>query len=411
MAGEKFTLVFNERMTKLMAEDNLDRRERLKAELADLDSAINRMDEVQEESKDFKKNEVKRIETIIELVEAMNDGIQFKGKELRKIIKKIIKNDKDCKKIFKKFRDKNFLEDDLKSWDKSDIMKLIEKMAASKLDTATGISMSLAQDKASGKIKNKDEEKKGGMGTYKASKKRKTTAEMKEEEAIAKDIKNEFAVSVKICKSTIQDVDETITSLDEIIDDLKGNKRASNRNRDLSTLIGVKKDLLKTRLDASDKIVGINKTILDASYKRIKDKNKGKQDESNLSDAEIFTNFFTNSLSGKIDKSDKKNSGKDKNNKRGRDLDRAVSARNIELNDYDSAIKYEGKWEPIVKSTYDESKWKFEAIGPDGNIIRGFPKSMLPNKKMVDLVFIDDEHARDKKTGQPFKVIKVMVLK
>lgn len=412
MSDKKFTFAFKESMIKSMEKDYIDEIKKKKAELAEYEEAMARMDDASEDSKKVKKKIKKGIEDIIDLIQALDEGAEFKKKELVKILKGIIKSDKDCKKIYKKFRDKKYLSDDMTEWKRSDIEKMISKMGATKINTAAGIDLSIEMSerkKNGGKKKGEPKDKyKIGQHVPRKARAGGKKGEETEEEKIRRELHAEHAQSKKIIRDIIKDSDETITDISEEITKLKST-RAANKYRDLSTLYSAKQGLLNIKLQATKENTAINKSVIDVSYKKVKDK-KSKDMES-MSDSELFTGFFNTKLAGGITKSGSKSKNK-KKDKKSKSLEDAVNKKGISMNDYDSTIAYEGQWSPAVKANYDETDWKFVAVGADNNIIKKFPKNLLPKKSMTALDFLPDgDKARDKKSGIIYPVIKVKFIK
>jgi len=397
----KFT--FNSKILKRREALLEEKRKITKRELAELEKLLGDTEKNKEVSINKRKNTLKDIDNLIDLITLMDEGLELKKKKLAKYLTKFYKNNKTYKKIYKKYRNKNLLDNDLDEWDKKDLEKLMQKMAATEINTAVGMSLALEMENKSDKKETTAER----IGKYKKSRKRKnkppTNSSLTEERKIQKELKENFNSATSLLKNTIKETDMTIIDVDEEIQILKKNKRASNRVRDLSLLLGVKKDLLTLRVNSSKEMSSISKNIMDASYKRIKDTKSTNME--NVSDAELFTNFFNNTISGKVEKSKKKKGGK--KSKRDKSLDDAFKSKDLELNDYDRIIKYEGSWLPAIKADYEERDWKFVAVGDDGNIIKKFPSNLLPKKKNSQIDFLDDDKARDKKTGYIYNVIKV----
>ena len=391
--------LFNKAMENLIKKNAIKEIEKKNKEMEELKKVVNDMEKNKELVKKVDYELSEEISSIGKLLLALEDGTEFSKKALAKILKKIVKENKPNKKTFKKFMEKEYLDEDLKNWKKNQLLSLVSKLAKNDIKSATGISLGLMEmDKKKGKKKDKDP-----LGYFKAPKTKKTK-EMTDEQKIQKEIRETYNKTQNIFRDALKEVDSTIRTVGDEIEKLT-KQRIAGRNMALVGFYGVKKDLLKTKLDVGKEMMSINKNVLDSSFKRIKE---SKDKKGALTEAEMFTNFFGASLNGTIEKSSKSKSKNKKRKERDKEFERKFNSRKIELNEYDSMIKYEGNWTPAIKANYEETEWKFIAIDHQNNIIKKFPKSQLPNPKMASIEFNDDgETARDKKSGAIYKVIKV----
>ena len=80
----------------------------------------------------------------------------------------------------------------------------------------------------------------------------------------------------------------------------------------------------------------------------------------------------------------------------------------IELSDWNRNIEYEGTFNVAIKKAWETGEWKFIAVDDENNIMKDVPKSMLPSKKRVNMMFDDEKDvAVDKNSNTTYAVLQV----
>lgn len=225
----------------------------------------------------------------------------------------------------------------------------------------------------------------------------------------------------KLTQDNIKTIDETLKTVDDRLSRLTSEDAGRVRGQEtaIANYIQAKSTLINARQSAAKDILSVRTKAIDIEMKKENANGAGGNDPSTLIARLLpemvgnknFKNNIADTIASNGKNKDKKNKKKkhsdedeDRLSKRIKQLEKSGD---LEYNNYDKNIEYEGKFTTAIKKSWSTGEWKFIGLDNTGRTV-DVPKALLPSKKTCDMQFDDEKDmAIDRNRGLSYRVIQV----